>query len=287
MNNQIIDTHVYLWRYNRKEFPWITQSIKALAHDFLFDDLREAKQSVGVKQVVLVQARQSTKETQYLCSIAEKEHEVLGVVGWIDLLDDELENELVKYQQASYKTKLASFRHLVQDEPNENFMCQPKFVQAMKLLNQYQFGYDVLIKRHQFAQFLALLREVGEDPTHCYVLDHMGKPAVDGTKNDFALWKSDIEKVACYPQVHCKISGLLTETVKNRTVTRDFRPYIDTVVDCFGVERIVLGSDWPVCTLKGTYSESLNVAKYLKKGLSQNAWHRITKLNAQRLYGKH
>ena len=287
MNSTIIDTHVHLWRYNRKDFPWITPDIDALAQDFLFDDLLVAKESADVEQVVLVQARQLKEETQFLCSIAENNHDVLGVVGWVDVLGDLVEQELIAYKQTSSKTKLVAFRHLVQDELNENFMCQPKFIQAMKLLNKHQFSYEVLIKRHQFGQFHTLLQELSEHESPNYVLDHMGKPAINGISRDFELWRKDITKVACYPNVYCKISGLLTESSKNTVEKEDFRPCIDTIIEKFGVDRIMLGSDWPVCTIKGTYEESMNVATYLKKELIQSYWNAIAKLTAQRVYGQH
>lgn len=283
---KIVDTHVHLWRYSKKEFPWVTEEMQTLARDRLFDDLLVSKQEKLVEQIVLIQARQTRNETQFLCEIAQKHQEVLGVVGWTNLFSENREDELAQYQQNSELKKLVGFRHFIQDEKYPGFMTQFDFIGEMKLLKKYGYMYEVLIKRFQFEQFVKSLGMIKEEDSPAFVLDHMGKPQVGGTKEEFIAWEENIKKVAAYPQVMCKVSGLLTEVSPEYVGKIDFKPYIEVVVNAFGPDRLMLGSDWPVCTLEGSYEDAMSLGKYLEHELSPDDWEKITYKTAQKVYGK-
>jgi len=248
-----IDAHQHFWRYNPEEYPWIDDSMSVLKRDFLPDDLQLLLLQQGFDGSIAVQARQTLEETAWLLHLAEKYDTIRGVVGWIDLCSDQLDEQLASL---SGKASLVGLRHVIQDEPDDDFMLRKDFQRGLGKLARHKLAYDILI----FPRHLPnAIRLVCEFPGQTFVLDHIAKPSIR-TKEIFP-WTKHIEEIAAYPNVYCKLSGMVTEADWNNWKPDDFKQYIDTVVNAFGTGRIMIGSDWPVCTLAGTYHEIIGLIK--------------------------
>jgi L-fuconolactonase len=178
---------------------------------------------------------------------------VLGVVGWIDLLSEHLEEKLKEYQQFP---RMKGFRWLLQGEKQRDIMLSAEFRRGIGLLNQYGFSFDLLILSDQLGYAEQL---VADFPEQRFVIDHMAKPKIK--QGVISEWKQAIRRFAPYKQVYCKISGLVNEADWEYWEHEDFRPYIDSVVDTFGTKRIMFGSDWPVCLLAATYDQVKDIAE--------------------------
>ncbi|WKZ23752.1 MAG: amidohydrolase family protein [Candidatus Dojkabacteria bacterium] len=278
----IIDTHIHLWKYIPEQYSWITEEMKVLKQDFLYSQYKQQVKSSGG---VLVQARQSGEETEFLCGIANQYNDVIAVVGWMDYQEDEPSQMIARIKEQPQYAKLTGFRHLVQDEPDLRFMLQEKFRSYLELLAKENYTYDVLIRSHQMKQFLEYLHTTETNKQPVLVLDHIAKPVIGGPKELFNKWQQDIREIAKHENVNCKISGLLTEASTGSTPI--FTPYLEVVLEAFGVDRLVLGSDWPVCTLRGSGTQSLSVSvDFLQANLVQSDLEKILNLNAIRIYGK-
>lgn len=225
---------------------WIDGSMQVIRKDFLPGDLLPLLQENHINGCVAVQADQSETETNFLLGLAENNDFIKGVVGWIDLRADNIEERLDHYSSSK---KLKGFRHILQGEKDRAFMLQPLFMRGIKHLQQYGYTYDILI----FPDQLGYSREmVYRFPGQKFVIDHMAKPPIKDQK--ISEWKKDIEAIASFKNVSCKISGLVTEADTEHWKKNDLTPYIDVVVNAFGTKRIMFGSDWPVCLLAASYS---------------------------------
>ena len=253
-----IDAHQHFWIYDRREYDWIDDSMVALRRDFLPADLKPELERNGFQGCVAVQARQTLEETRWLLELAERAPFILGVVGWVDLRSPRVRFEL---ESLTGKSKLVGVRHIVQSEPDERFLLQPDFLRGIALLEEFDLAYDILIYAHHLpvtAEF------VGRFPRQRFVLDHMAKPPIKSGALD--AWTRGMREVAAFPNVHCKASGLVTETDWQAWKPEDMRPYLDVAFECFGPSRLMIGSDWPVCTLAGPYARIMNLVKdYLGK----------------------
>jgi len=252
MYDPVIDAHQHFWKFDPGRDAWITDEMQVLRRDYLPEDLEPVYKQKKITGSVLVQADPSENENVFFLELAEKNPFILGVVGWIDLLSDKLEERLAYYQQFPL---MKGFRHLLQGEPQRDMMLNPKFKRGIGLLNQYGFSFDLLI-RHDQLGFTEKL--VAAFPEQRFVIDHMAKPCIK--QGIIAEWKQAIKRFSLFDNVYCKISGLVTEADWEFWEEADFRPYIDTVVETFGTKRIMFGSDWPVCLLAGTYEEVKGVA---------------------------
>lgn len=246
----IIDAHQHFWKYDKVRDAWIDDSIKILQKDFLPKDLSPILKANHVDGCITVQANQSEKETIFLLNLAEENSFIKGVVGWVDLQSDNLENRLEYFTKNNY---FKGVRHILQAEETD-FMMQEKFVEGISKLSKFNLTYDLLIHPHQLEEAINLISKF---PNQKFVLDHIAKPkiGVEVSKN----WKTNIEKLASYKNVYCKLSGLVTETENFNWSIKDFTPYLDVVVNIFGTKRILFGSDWPVCLLAGNYIEVKNI----------------------------
>ena len=257
-----IDAHQHFWRYEPKEYGWIDDSMAALRRDFLPADLKPELERSGFQGCVAVQARSTVEETRWLLDLAEQASFILGVVGWVDLRSPHLQSELGSFKG---KAKLVGVRHVVQDEPDERFLLQPDFLRGIAMLEEFDLAYDILI----YTKHLPVAAEfVKRFPRQRFVLDHLAKPPIkSGTLEP---WTRDIRALAAFPNVYCKVSGMVTEADWRAQKPADMRPYLDVVFDCFGVNRLMIGSDWPVCTVAGTYSRVMDLVKnYVGKRSSE------------------
>ncbi len=251
MSFPIIDAHQHFWIYDPLRDGWITEEMKSLQRDFLPPDLEPVFNENLISGSVVVQSDQSAAENLFQLNLAANHSFIKGVVGWVDLQSPFLEEQLIDYKRFP---KLKGFRHVLQGEQPRDRMLLPAFQRGIGLLNQYEYSYDLLILPDQLA-FAEKL--VAAFPEQRFVIDHLAKPFI--RSGEIAEWYSDILRFAKYPQVYCKISGMVTEADWRNWQKEDFHPYLDAVLDAFGTKRIMFGSDWPVCLLAGSYREMKDI----------------------------
>src|SRR6266849_2873921 len=248
-----VDAHQHFWRYDAREYGWIDESMAALRRDFLPADLKPELERNGFQGCVAVQVRHSLEETRWLLELAERNPFILGVVGWVDLRSPQLRLQLESFAKNS---KLVGVRHIVQSEPDERFLLQPDFLRGIALLEEFDLAYDILI----YTKHLPVATEfVARFPRQRFVLDHLAKPPIKSGAVD--TWARGIRELASHPNVYAKVSGLVTEADWQAWKPEDMRPYLDVAFECFGPRRLMIGSDWPVCTVAGSYSRVMDVVK--------------------------
>jgi L-fuconolactonase len=246
----MIDAHQHFWRYNAAEYGWIDDSMASLRRDFLPPDAKCEMDAAGVHGCVAVQARQTLDETRWLLDLARAFPFIRGVVGWIDLQAD------VDAQLSSVTCNaLVGVRHIVQGEP-DGFLQRPAFLEGMARLERTDLTYDILVYARQLPQAVVFARAF---PRQRFVLDHLGKP--DVRAGGYQDWRRDLEAMAALPNVCCKLSGLVTEADWQHWTPAQLRPYLDAALDAFGPERIMIGSDWPVCLVAAPYAGVLALVR--------------------------
>lgn len=247
-----IDAHQHFWQYDAAKHNWITDEMAVIRRDFLPQDLHPLLQQNGIAGCIAVQADQTENETEFLLQLAEKNDFIKGIVGWVDLLSGQVEDRLQYYQQFP---KIKGFRHVLQGEL-PGFMLQPAFLEGIKSLGRFNYTYDILI----FPQHLeAALKLVKLFPDQSFVIDHIAKPFIK--KGWIDEWSKGITAIARCPNVLCKISGMVTEADLNQWKKEDFTPYLDVITEAFGINRVMFGSDWPVCQVAASYGEMLTIVK--------------------------
>ena len=240
-----IDSHQHFWSYSAGEYPWITEKLKRIRADFLPQDLERELTPVKIEGSIAVQARQTIEESRWLLNLADHYASIKGVVGWVDLRSPRDGEQLA---ELSKHPRFVGVRHVVQDEPDENFMRQPDFVRGIGELKRFPVAYDLLIYP---VQLPAATQLASKFPKQTFVLDHIAKPLIrEGIRS---VWEEQIRELAKCSNVFCKISGMVTEAKWGEWNSEDFRPYLDIVFECFGADRLMYGSDWPVCLVAGNY----------------------------------
>lgn len=258
-----IDSHQHFWKYNPIKDAWIKGDMNILMRDFLPGDLYPLLQHNNIDGCVAIQADQSEAETEFLLQQAKENDFINGVVGWVDIKAENLEERLDYFSE---NIKLKGFRHIVQAEPDDDFLLREDFCSGIKKLTNYNFTFDILIYPKQLKSATAF---VIKNPQQPFVIDHLSKP--DFKKGDFSQWEKDIRSIASLPNVYCKISGMVTEADWKNWEERDFDYCLDVVTEAFGINRLMFGSDWPVCLLAATYQETANIVHryYSKFSLSE------------------
>jgi L-fuconolactonase len=246
-----IDSHQHFWRYSAAEYEWIDDSMSVLRRDFLPSDARREMDLAGIDACVAVQARQTLEETRWLLELADAATFIAAVVGWVDLQADDAEAQLARF---ATHAKLVGVRHIVQSEPDPRFLLRPAFCRGIALLEERHLTYDILIyPRH----LPAAIELVSRFPRQRFVLDHLAKPEV--RTGEIREWERHIRELAEARNVWCKVSGLVTEADWTRWTASDVRPYLDVAFECFGAERLLAGSDWPVCTVAAGYGRTMSL----------------------------
>lgn len=246
-----VDTHQHFWRYDAREYAWIDDRMTALRRDFGPADVAGAMARLGFTGSVAVQARQTPDETAALLGIADRHPAVVGVVGWVDLRADDVEAQLAEIAR---HPKLVGLRHIVQDEPDDRFLLGAAFGRGIGHLASFGLTYDVLV----YPKHLPIAADfVARFPQQRFVLDHLAKPDIRGRAIE--QWARALAAVAAHPQVMAKLSGLVTEASWSQWRAADLTPYLDVAFDLFGPDRLMVGSDWPVCTLAGSYEQTMGV----------------------------
>jgi len=272
-----LDAHQHFWRYDPAEHVWMDERMGAIKRDFLPEDLKLLIAATGFDGTIAVQARQNLKETRWLLELAGEHDFIKGVVGWVDLRSPELGAQLGEF---SPQPKFVGVRHVVHDEPDDSFMLRPDFRRGIAQLAPFGLTYDLLL----FPKHLPIVLElVQEFPSQPFVLDHIAKPRI-GEKL-FSPWQEDLAALAQCPNVWCKLSGLVTETKWQQWAPKDFHRYLDIVIEAFGPQRVMIGSDWPVCTLSGDYAATMGVVTDYVRNFSAEIRDGILGGNATRFYG--
>ena len=271
-----IDSHQHFWNFDPEKFDWITEEMSSIKRDFLPGDLKPILQENNFDGCVTIQVHQSEEENNFLLKAAQNNEFIKGVVGWIDLQSENIDERLAYYKQFK---RLKGFRHILQGEKKRDLMLSPDFKRGISLLNKYNFTYDVLI----FPDQLMFAKElVNEFPEQKFVIDHLAKPYIKDGKIE--EWKKDMEAIATFENVYCKISGMVTEADWKNWKAKDFFPYLDVVVKSFGTNRIMYGSDWPVCLAAASYEQALNIVKEYFSSFSKNEQDLFFGGNAVKFY---
>jgi L-fuconolactonase len=246
-----LDSHQHFWHYRPAEYPWISDRMAVLKRDFLPKDLQPLLQSIHFDGCVAVQARQNLEETRWLLELADNHEFIKGVVGWVDLCSEKLPEQLQKFAN---HPKLLGVRHIVHDEPDDEFMLRPEFRRGISQLREFDLTYDLLLFPKHLKPAVQLVREFPEQP---FVLDHIAKPMI--AEGLVSPWQEDLHQLAKFPNVSCKLSGMVTETRWKQWHPGDFHRYMDIVFDAFGSARLMIGSDWPVCIVSGDYGLTMQL----------------------------
>lgn len=273
----LIDAHHHLWKYSAQEYPWISDKMAVLKHDFWSDQLQQTAAANQVDGFVTVQARQSLSETETLLELAASQSLIKGVVGWVDFASDQITDQLDRF---SGHSKLKGLRHVVQDEPDDRFILGSEFNRGISAMAGRNLVYDLLIFSRQLGPSVEFAKMHPDIPM---VLDHIAKPRICGTVVD-PDWESGIRQLAELPNIACKFSGIATEVVDPSWDIATIRPYWDIVLDAFTPSRLMYGSDWPVCLLRTQYSQWIDTARQLAGELSVNEQDEFFGATARRLY---
>jgi L-fuconolactonase len=278
---QRIDAHQHFWVFNAERDGWITDEMSVIRKDFLPQQLKLILKENCFDGCVTVQSDQSENENIFQLINAEENVFVKGVVGWVDLQAENIKERLAYYFQFK---KMKGFRHVLQGETKRDLMLKPEFLRGIAALKDYDYTYDILI----FPDQLKFAEEfVAKFPNQKFVIDHIAKPYIKNKKIDDPMnigWKKDIQQVAKYENVFCKISGFVTEADIKNWQAEDFIPYFDVVLESFGINRIMFGSDWPVCLTGTEYHTVVDILEKYFSAFTQNERDQFFGTNAINFY---
>lgn len=271
-----IDSHQHFWKYDPVRDSWIDETMSVIQKDFFPEDLEPVLKANGIDGCVVVQSDQSENENHFQIANADKHDFVKGIVGWVDLSAVNVQERLEYFAQFK---KLKGFRHVLQGEPQRDFMLRPDFLNGISLLNKYNYTYDILV----FPDQLKFVKQfVQKFPDHRFVIDHIAKPYIKD--NIIEGWQDDMRAIAEHKNVFCKISGMVTEAKWDSWTKSAFHPYMDVVVNAFGTDRVMFGSDWPVCLVAAEYGEVLDIVKDYFSGHSDVEREKVFGGNAIEFY---
>lgn len=272
----VIDAHHHFWKYDPAEYAWIGETMAALRRDFLPADLAREAAAAGVDGVVSVQARQSLAETRWLLGLADANAFIRGVVGWVPLVSPTVADALAEFTS---RAKLKAVRHVLQDEPDDDYMLRPDFNAGVRALHPLGLAYDILIYERHLPQ---AIRFVDQHPGQVFVLDHLAKPRV--RDNALSPWRENLRALAERPNVYCKLSGLATEADWQSWTPAQLWPYLDTALEAFGPRRLMFGSDWPVCLAAVGYGRWYHLVREFVTPLSPAERARVMGETAGEVY---
>ena len=264
-----IDSHQHFWIYDPNQYPWMTDELSAIRSNHLPEHLQVEFDRLGIDGSVAVQARQSLDESRWLLKLADESCLIKGVVGWVDLRSENVEDQLAEFAE---HPKFVGVRHVVQDEPDENFMLLPEFIRGISKLKSYDLSYDILVFPKQLPAAIKLVKQF---PDQSFVLDHIAKPLIKD--KEISTWDEHIRELAQFSNLTCKVSGMITEANWTAWKTSDFTPYLDVVFEAFGEDRLMYGSDWPVCKLAGSYRQVYD--------LTDNYFSQFSPLAKEKFFG--
>ncbi len=271
-----IDAHQHFWRYSPQTHGWIGDHMAVLKRDYLPPDLEPLLRAKGYDGCVAVQAQQTVDETTWLLDLADQFPFIRGVVGWVDLRAPDVAAVLAGL---AGRKKLKGIRHIVQGEPDPRFMLGTEFQRGIAALAAHGLAYDILVFPKQLPAAIELAERFPRQP---FVLDHIAKPDMKGGARE--PWATQVRRLAAHPNVFCKLSGLVTEADWARWTPDDIAPYLDVISEAFGPERLMIGSDWPVCTLAGDYSRVMTLVEGYLARLPAGSAEAVLGSTASRFY---
>lgn len=272
----VIDSHQHFWKYEPVKHSWIDDDMATIRRDFMPADLKKVYDENGIDGCVAVQADQTLAETDFLLQLSHENDFIKGIVGWVDLRHVDVDEVLEKYSRFK---KVKGFRHIVQGEPDHNFLLRPNFLRGISYLEKYGYAYDILIFPHQLG---AALEFVKQFPHQKFVIDHIAKPYIKDSFYDG--WAVLMTELAKQKNVFCKLSGMITEADYQAWTPRQIVPYMEVVLEAFGTDRLMFGSDWPVCLVAGNYGQVKSLVVDFIKSLSATEQQAIMGGNAIAFY---
>jgi len=275
----IIDAHQHFWKLDKPfEYGWLyTDEHKPICRDFLPNDLAVHLNKTGVSKSVFVQTQHNVEENRWVLEMTEKYDFLAGVVGWVDLAADDCEDQLLEFTD---HPKFVGIRHITQDEPDDDFIVRPDILRGLRVLQKHRVPFDLLFFVQHLKHAATLGRELPDLPM---VIDHLSKPKIkDG---EIENWKKDLRAAAQFPNICCKLSGLVTEADWQNWKSADLRPYVEFALEVFGPERCMFGSDWPVCELAGSYEDVLRGLTEVIDSLTDSEREQVLAQTAISFYG--
>jgi L-fuconolactonase len=271
-----IDAHHHIWDYDPVQHAWIDDTMAVIQRSFTPADMEPLLQEAGIDGTVLVQVNQNLRENMVFTEAAEANPFIKGVVGWVDLLAADLEDQLDELRDLP---KLKGFRHIAQAEPSD-YLSRTEVVRGIRQLGKYGFSYDILVKPNQLEAAIEVVRTCPAQP---FVLDHIAKPYIKAGEID--AWRKLMYMLGAMDNCYCKISGIITEADWHSWTPEQIRPYLDVALEAFGSRRLMFGSDWPVCLVAGSYRQVVNLAADYVQNLSVQEQQDFWGGNAIRFYG--
>ena len=271
-----IDAHQHFWKFDPVRDSWINDEMLQIRRDFFPEDLRPILEKHHFDGCVAVQASESMKENEFLAELADEHDFIKGIVGWVDLNSKEVEEQI---EFCSIWPKIKGFRNILQHQPVRDCMLDPKFLNGLRAMGKYGYTYDLLVLADQLPYVKSL---VAKFPNQKFVIDHLAKPEIKS--GQIAEWAKWMAEIAGFENVYCKISGMVTEADWKNWCLEDFYPYMETVVEAFGIERVMYGSDWPVCLVAASYDETIEIVQDYFASFSVNEQEKFFGGNAEEFY---
>jgi L-fuconolactonase len=272
-----IDAHQHFWKLDRGDYDWITPELAPLHRDYLPEHLAPHLERHRIDGTIAVQAAQTLEETEYLLSLAEQNDSILGVVGWLDLADPAHPEH---FERFSRHPKFVGFRIMIQEMPDASAVLEPDFVKALNRFAERDVPVDLLVRSHQLEPLIKLVERT---PGLRGVVDHIAKPRI--AEGIMEPWRTQMAQLAAHPNLYCKLSGMVTEADHAGWKPDDFTAYIRHVLELFGPERVMFGSDWPVCLLAADYDQVVDVLeRALPQSWAERERAQLFGLNAKRFY---
>jgi L-fuconolactonase len=271
-----VDTHQHFWKYNPVKHSWINEEMAVIQKDFMPIDLQPILNEVGIGGCIAVQADEDEAENDFLLSLAKNDNFIKGVVGWADFLADDISERLAYYNDFKI---IKGFRYILQDKNQRDLMLSKEFLKGIQAMKAYDFVYELLIFPDQLAYAEQLVTQF---PNQVFVLDHLAKPMIKA--GEIKQWKTAIIALAKHENVYCKVSGMVTEADWKNWNYADLSPYMDVVFSSFGIDRVMFGSDWPVCNLATDYQKVMDVVETQVNSLTINEQEKFWSLNATKCY---
>lgn len=272
-----IDAHHHYWELGRFDYSWLDEpTLSPIRHSFLPRDLQPLIQEAGIEKTIFVQTQHNLEETAWVLELADKHDFMAGVVGWVDLASAECEDQLLHWKQ---HPKFVGIRHVTQDEPDDDFIIRPEIMRGLKVLEKHQVPFDLLFYVKHVHHAATVARSLPDLPL---VIDHLAKPEIKNQRID--NWQSHFCEAAQFPNLYCKLSGMITEADWDQWTADDIKPFVETALEAFGPERCMFGSDWPVCLLAGSYTRVHQALRDLLGSLSQDEQQLVFGGTASRFY---
>jgi len=272
----MIDAHQHFWQLGRFDYPWMSEDLGVLYRDYLPAQLEPVLRANSVEKTVVVQASNSFAESRWLLQLADDNSFIAGVVGWVDLMSLETASQL---EELTAHPKFKGVRHLVESEPEDDWLVHGEVLSSLRLLSAFNLSFDLLVHTRHLKYAAIVADECSELPL---VIDHLAKPPI--ARGEFDEWARELRPLAAYSNVYCKLSGLVTEANWSTWTTEDLRPYVAYALELFGAERLMFGSDHPVCLLAASYERVLESFQEILKDLRTEDCDRIFGGNAARFY---